>query len=97
MNAAIDVGKHQLDNGGTMQIWCTAEYAAVWPADPPSSSRIRGMDRASARAGGRLCRYPGGTEKASIFATVREVDPKAPCRFPLIDPLYIHRPWNLPV
>jgi hypothetical protein len=23
------------------------------------------------RAGGRLRRYPGGTEKASIFATVR--------------------------
>src|ERR1019366_1407143 len=42
---------------------------------PLSSSRIRSMiptnGSSFGRAGGRLRRYPGGTENASIFATVR--------------------------
>src|SRR5271154_5245615 len=45
-----------------------------------SSSRIRSMiptnGSSFGRAGGRLRRYPGGTENASIFATVRGSIPK---------------------
>ena len=42
------------------------------------------------RAGGRLRRYPGGTENASIFATVRGSIPKRRAASPLTDPLYIN-------
>jgi hypothetical protein len=47
------------------------------------------------RAGGRLRRYPGGTENASIFATVR--GSKTPRRFPPAHTFNLNRITNLSV
>ena len=49
------------------------------------------------RAGGRLRRYPGGTEKANIFATVRGSKPKPPSRLTTAQTLNPHRMADLPV
>jgi len=42
------------------------------------------------RAGGRLRRYPGGTENASILATVRGSIPKRRAALPLAHPFNLN-------
>src|SRR5271166_3478675 len=65
---------------GLLMYFCSGvdirfEVCCCFAGRPLSSSRIRSMiptnGSSFGRAGGRLRRYPGGTENASIFATVR--------------------------
>ena len=49
------------------------------------------------RAGGRLRRYPGGTENASIFATVRGSIPKRRAASRRLHPLHVNCSSNLRV
>ena len=49
------------------------------------------------RAGGRLRRYPGGTENASILATVPRVNPKLPRCFPSAQTLDLYHVTNPPI
>jgi hypothetical protein len=49
------------------------------------------------RAGGRLRRYPGGTENASIFATVRGSIPKRRAASPPAHTFNLNRKPNLSV
>ena len=46
------------------------------------------------RAGGRLRRYPGGTENASILATVRGSIPKRRAASRRLDPFNLNRKTN---